>query len=492
MWFLSARKTRRTPGPRSHHGTFRPCLEALEDRCLLSAGALDPTFGTAGEVTNPTFSNGASAVVVQADGKIVVGSEMIGTNGSPSFALARYDPDGSPDTTFGVGGSVQTVVGKGASYIFGLALQSDGKIVAVGPAVATQLPVNLKGKRVLLDDTGFAIARYNTNGTLDPTFGVGGIVLTNVTTKTGKVDGDDVARAVAIDANGKIDVAGSTAPGTTSSSADFAIVRYLPSGALDTSFGPGKNGIVITPNFGNTPDGIQALTIQPSDGKIVVAGGPEMAVARYTTTGLLDSNFGTKGIWMGMPGGSTSAGAFGVFVQGNLGIIVTGASYSSSSHLTLARLTSTTGRLDTTFGSSGFAICSTSNGDYSGSAQGANGDILAAGGQYDVNGNAEFSVTAVLPSNGALDTTFGTGGTATAAFPGGAAWADAIAIQGDGKIVAAGTTSSSAGTMALARFLPPNTKIGSFTASPNPVTAGNSVSLTALGILNSNPTSTIT
>src|SRR5437879_2703557 len=131
MWFLSANKTRRTPRSSSARQMFRPRLEALEDRCLLSTGALDPTFGNGGTVIGPL--NGRVRVVVQpADGKIVVGGYVttgnFPGNSSNNFALARYNPDGSLDNNFGHNGVVSTAVGKGDSPILGLALQSDGAI----------------------------------------------------------------------------------------------------------------------------------------------------------------------------------------------------------------------------------------------------------------------------------------------------------------------------------------------------------------------------
>jgi uncharacterized delta-60 repeat protein len=473
MRFLSARKARRVSS-RSERSTFRPRLEALEDRCLLSAGALDASFGSGGEVLASVpgaASASGNAVITQPDGKIVVGGNVRGSNGSWSFALARFNTNGSLDGSFGTGGFVQTVMDKWGSGLSGLALQSDGMIVAVGQGAV--------GGGVGGDQT-FAVVRYTKNGALDPTFGGSGIVLTNVTKS-----GADSANAVAIDSSGRIDVVG------FANNADFALVRYLPNGALDTSFGPNKNGIVVTPKFGNGADSAQALTIQPSDGKIVVAGsaGSAMAVARYTTTGLLDStNFGSNGIWMGVPSGFTSAAAFGVLLQNNLGIVVAGASYYGGK-LTLARLTSTTGQLDTTFGSSGFVV-STPNGTLLGITQGGNGDLLATGNALNLNNNNDFKVAAFLPTNGAPDTTFGSGGIATADFSGNNDRSYAIAIQGDGKIVVAGTTSPSAGTsdMALARLLAPT---NTFTVSPNPVKAISSITLYVSNIMDTNLTGPI-
>ena len=507
MWFLSARKARRSPAPRSQRGTFRPRLEALEDRCLLSAGALDPTFGSGGLLTGPSFTAGAEAVVVQPDGKIVTGGAgtVAGKHlSSPAFALARYNANGTLDSSFGNNGIVTTLAGSAVGaieVISGLALQSDGKIVAVGMAWVNQT----KNAPAYV---AFTVARYNPNGSLDTTFGNGsGIVLTNVSNTTFQY-----TTAVVIQADGKIDVAGYSSIGSWGS-ADFTLIRYNANGTLDTSFGPSHNGIVVTPNFDNTGDEAQGLAIQANGFDIVLAGrtgyvtnsnsNSEMVVARYTPSGMLDTSFGTNGIVMMAPSGFTEAHGFGVLVQ-NTDIVVAGYSGNASGAypLTLARLNSN-GQLDTTFGSSGFAIdqnismLGTVNTmvSHDAIALHANGDLLATGVALNsAKGSADICVAAFLP-NGALDTTFGVGGTTTADFAGGTDYAHAIAIQPDGRIVVAGGTTppgSSTTNVALARFLPPDTKIGSFTANPNPVTAGGSVTLTTSNILNSNPTSTIT
>jgi len=159
-------------------------------------GDLDPSFGTGGKVitdfTDMLFrpsSDQAQELALQADGKIVLaGSSYNGAGGD--FALARYNPDGSLDTTFGTNGTVTTDFG--ADYeesATTFALQADGKIVVAGSSY------NGTG-----DD--FALARYNPDGSLDPTFGTDGIVTTDFS-------GDsDSANDLALQADGKIVVAG--------------------------------------------------------------------------------------------------------------------------------------------------------------------------------------------------------------------------------------------------------------------------------------------
>jgi uncharacterized delta-60 repeat protein len=499
MWPFSSRTSRRSPSARVRPPRCRPRLEALEDRCLPSAGPLDPTFGSGGLVTTGVGTNGpnskASAVIVQPDGKVVAGGSSIGSNGYADFTLVRYNANGTLDTTFGNNGVVQTVVGNDGGVLTGLALESDGKIVAVGNA-------NNGGKV----GKEAAVVRYNPNGSLDTTFGGGkhpsGIVLTQL-----NMPGSNGVAAVAIDGSGKIDLAAATAP--TGGPDDFTLLRYNANGTLDTTFGPSKNGIVTTP-VGTSASWATGLAVQP-DGDIVLAGSAytrsannsleeTMGLARYTATGQLDTSFGSGGIVSNIvPPGSVWAGAGPVLVQGN-GLIVVGGSASgpnnsSVSNLSLARFTSS-GQLDTTFGNAGFAI-DTAMWTANALALGANGDLLAAGGTQQVAGasSEDFGLAAFLPGGG-LDTSFGTNGTATANF--GAQpqqdRAGAMAIQGDGRIVLAGFTNPTGSVyeFALARFLPSQPLVGSFAASPNPVAAGSSLTLTASNLTDGNPNSSIT
>ena len=228
----------------AHHARkrhrLRPRLDALEDRFLLTAGDLDPTFGTGGIVltgfpslrTNVQGTGGnAFAVQIQSDGKIVAAGW-----GLYDFAVARYNTNGSLDPTFGSGGEVVTTFNQQlTAYANDLAIQPDGKIVVVGYTLVT-----VGSGTNSVTDTVFAMARYNTNGTLDTSFGPNhnGLVTT-------KILGNDSAHAVVIQPDGKIVVAGSIARGLPRPSS-AALVRYNPNGTLDTSFGQGG---IMTPTF---------------------------------------------------------------------------------------------------------------------------------------------------------------------------------------------------------------------------------------------------
>ena len=353
-------------------------------------GSIDTTFGTGGIVSSgPSFATG-SGVAIQADGKIVTAGAVFG---SPNhFALARYNSDGSFDTSFGTGGKIVTDFG--STVPFGLLIQPDGKIVLTGGAPhaggGTDFAVarfNIDGSfdtsfgtggKVTTDfggtyaagygiartpdgkivvggvkefvgigfDYDFAVARYNDDGSLDTSFGAGGKVTTDFAST------DDIPYTMAVQADGKIVLAGVTDPGIA---ANFGIVRYNVDGSLDASFGSGGK---VSTDFGANFEPGNGVTIQ-ADGKIVVAGftvaGPsnaDFALARYNSDGSLDTSFGTGGkVTTGF--GSNSEVAISVVMQPDGKIVVTGSTASgipgSGADYATVRYNSD-GSLDTSFG----------------------------------------------------------------------------------------------------------------------------------------------
>jgi uncharacterized delta-60 repeat protein len=522
MWFLSARRSKHLPIARSQPKSFRPRLEALEDRCLLSAGALDTTFGGSLVGSNSpdgtVLGQGANAVeatvvypstdAVNHD-KIVVGGGVSVTTkqGTTSkFALQRYNPNGSLDASFGTQGTVLTAIGISAS-LQGLAVQSDGKIIAVGEASANST-------------ANFVVVRYTTDGHLDSSFGTNGsgYVITQVLVPGASTSGiNQSAQAVAIQGTGsseKIYVggwAGFSGNGhlRTMGSA-FAVVRYTASGSPDTVFGNG--GIAVGPNFANQSNAF-GLAIQP-DGKILLAGNSypsAMAVVRFTTAGRLDSSandpispFGSNGSGFATltppnSGSSDYALANGILIQSGGAIVLSGYGYYPSAEKQVLALVSPSGTLDTTFGTSGFAVNPYILNGHN-IVQAANGDLLTAGtvGSKTYDASDDFGVAAYLP-NGTPDTTFGnssTLGTNSVAITNGEDMGWALALQSDGKIVVGGfsyNATTSTYSAALARFLPSNTQVGFPTATPNPVSAGTNVTLTVSNISdNAYPVTTVT
>ncbi|HEX2023409.1 MAG TPA: delta-60 repeat domain-containing protein [Acidimicrobiales bacterium] len=221
-------------------------------------GALDTGFGTGGKVKAPPGS--ANAAALQRDGKILAAG-AVPSGAATDFAVARYNPNGTLDASFGTGGKVTTSIGPGNDSISGIGVQADGKIVVGG--------TTFNGT-----SEDFAVARYNANGSLDTTFGSGG----KVTTSLGAFN--DRANDLALQPDGKIVVVGNTFK--SKDAAAFAVVRYNANGTLDPTFGTG--GKVITAVGAN--DFAAAVAIQP-DGKVLVAGNTsdlvhtDLALVRY-------------------------------------------------------------------------------------------------------------------------------------------------------------------------------------------------------------------
>lgn len=382
---------------------------------LAAPGDLDPGFGGDGTVTTEIGSYGraAWAVAIQPDGKVVVGGRA-----EYRFALARYTSDGSLDPTFDGDGMVTTQVGGYSESAYDIALQQDGKIVAVGSTAPGGYCCQ------------FAVARFNPNGSPDTSFDGDGKVVTPFAGLT-------EAFAVAIQPDGKIVVGGHAY--SPIGGGGFALARYNADGSLDTTFdGDGK---VVTSFPGSTSDdAISAIAIQP-DGKIVVSGsggpGHDFLVARYTTTGNLD---------VGFDGDGTVATDFGGYdrgedlaIQPDGRIVVAG---TGNERLGIARYTSD-GSLDTSFSEDGKATTSfPAQGVYSmrgyGVALQPNGKIVAVGSAFPEYG--EHFALVRYDATGAVDTAFGNAGVVTTEFGPAAIYPSAndVALQPNGRIVAAG------------------------------------------------------
>src|SRR6266487_3106583 len=296
---------------------------------------------------------------------------------------ARAVSGGTLDPTFGSGGKLLTDFG-GQEMAYGVRVQADGKIVAAGFS-------NTDGNH------DFALARYDRDGTLDPTFGTGGKVLTDVS----GAGSYDEARAVAVEPDGKILAAGSSDAG---GSTDFAVVRYDGDGTLDPAFGAG--GQVLT-NFGGS-DYAYAVAVQ-GDGKVVAAGSSDaggstdFALVRYNNDGSLDGRFGGGGkVLTDVSGRGSEDDARAVAVQ-------------------------------------------------------ADGEIVAAGRSNAVRDTARDFALVRYNDDGSLDGRFGAGGTVSTDVSGAGHnnEAFAVAVQADGKIMAAGVVSGLGWSdFALTRYQP--------------------------------------
>jgi uncharacterized delta-60 repeat protein len=404
-------------------------------------GLLDTTFGTGGFVTTPTpietSNDQANSVVLQSDGKIVVAGYAHNGN-NDDFAVARYNTNGSLDETFGTGGIVTTPIGTSTDRANSVVLQSDGKIVVAGYARITTTSTT--------DD--IAVARYNTNGSLDETFGTGGFVTTPIGTST------DRANSVVLQSDGKIVVAGYASITTTSTTDDIAVARYNTNGSLDTTFD--TDGKVTTP-IGTSTDRANSVVLQ-SDGKIVVAGyasngtNDDFAVARYYTNGSLDTTFDTDGK-VTTPIGTSTDLANSVVLQSDGKIVVAGSAYNGNNDDFAVARYYTNGSLDITFGTGGFVTTpiGTSNDRANSVVLQSDGKIMVAGyariGSYD-----EFAV-ARYNTDGVLDITFGTGGFVTTSIGISNDRANSVVLQSDGKIVVAGSADNGSNNdIAVARY----------------------------------------
>jgi uncharacterized delta-60 repeat protein len=299
-------------------------------------GSLDSSFSGDGKQETRIDGNGVfrgSGVAIQADGKIVVAGTFDSIEPSVShndFAVARYNTNGTLDTSFSGDGKLTTEIGLGDDNGRAVAIQADGKIVVGGDSAS--------------DDTGgdFALARYNSNGTLDNSFSGDGKQTTDF--GTGSTEGEGVS-SVAIHED-KIVVAGS---GTR---VEFALARYNSDGALDDSFSGDGRQTTDFPERGASAAGVAFQ----ADGKIVVAGsaaglgtGAVFALARYITDGTLDGSFSGDGRQTADFSDSQDGGN-AVAIQPDGKIVVAG--HMQFTHFALARFNGD-GTPDTSFSDDG-------------------------------------------------------------------------------------------------------------------------------------------
>jgi uncharacterized delta-60 repeat protein len=298
-------------------------------------GRLDSSFDTDGLVTtklralaedNADFIRD---VALQADGKIVVtGMSFDSVKGKMDFATARYLSNGQLDTSFGTNGIVITPIGASNDGASGIVIQPDGKIVAAGQSCNSLDCDTING------NYDFAFVRYNANGSLDSSFNDDG----KATFATAILIYSDGASRVTLQQDGSIVAAGGRTKGDNNyrQRGDFALVRLLPNGQLDTSFG--QMGWVKTP-IGLDASGAADIAYRPN-GQLVVAGAAQYntvntsyAIAMYNANGSLDTSFGQAGSGIvTTPFGANPSGANGVALQPNGNIVVVGSADSAAYH----------------------------------------------------------------------------------------------------------------------------------------------------------------
>ena len=271
-------------GNYSNHSHDYDCAVIRKDN-----GVLDSSFSGDGKLY-VTFSSSrndyCTSLVIQSDGKIVVGGYVKNSSNLNQWTLARINTDGTLDTTFGGNSTgmmelslcgITSACGSmtGTSSLGEMALQSDGKIIAAGSQNDSDSSSN------------FAVVRLTTTGALDTSFSGDGIHAFDL-----GASNRDRLKAMALQSNGKIVVGG------FNDTKDWGLARLNTDGSMDTSFG-GGDGITIT-DFGGDGDKAFDLVIE-SDGKIVMVGESnagsslDFAIARYTTAGVLDTSFSGDG-----------------------------------------------------------------------------------------------------------------------------------------------------------------------------------------------------
>jgi len=359
---------------------------------------------------------------------------------------------GSTDTSFG-GGTQITPVANSEDYAHAVAVQSDGKVITAGttaisagtvialtrhlrdggldPAfgnggkVITQVgtrgdsaravAVQADGRIVVAgwtDSTGtdanFLVLRYRADGTLDPSFADGGRFVLPI----GAGNGTDRAHAVAIQNDGKIVVGGTTLSGTSTTGQDFAIVRLTPEGTLDAGFGQG--GKVVTPMQSHSAsDTVYALALPVVGGEqriLAVGGEGDFVAARYTANGSLDASFGNGGRMVGLFGRNIGAARAVVLLPGGRAVLA-GGIYND---FAAAQITEA-GTLDPMFGQGGLvtvAVSATNWDNATAVVRQADGKLLLGGWAYSGNSSsADFVALRLLPG-GTLDPMFADGGIA--------------------------------------------------------------------------------
>ena len=436
----------------------------------MGAGALDVTFGkgtsdgTPDGVVNTSLGNGddvANALARAEDGKIVVAGSHA-QNGSTDVVVLRYNRDGTLDKSFGKAndgtpdGVVDYSLGAGDDVATAVAVQPDGRIVVAG------YHVDGNSKNIF-------VMRVNRDGSLDKHFGAdaGKDGTPDGVVNVSLGDGDDIARGIALEADGKIVVVGGTVKG---SSANIVVARFNRNGSLDKSFGAdgGNDGTpdgFVSLDLGEGDDVANGVAIQ-RDGKIVVAGShrdsksANVIVARFLKNGGLDKGFGKSDD--GTPDGVVSeslgdgddvARAVEIDAKGRIVLAGTTTAKDGSSNIVVARM-KPDGTMDTSFGSDagsdgtpdGFVATDLGKGNDEATslALQADGKIVVAGDHED-NGSKNIVVARYL-ANGKLDADFGKSddgapdGVVNLSLGEGDDVANGVMMDGRKLIVVAGTT----------------------------------------------------
>lgn len=337
-------------------------------------GAVDTSFGTNGgmyvDMRNGGYYDFAKAVVIQPDGKIIVGgyAGLTASNGGGYFGLIRLNTNGTLDSTFGTAGKTSFPVGVAATSeqnnrINKLELQSNGKIIAVGQAYNTSSSYD------------FAIVRLNADGSLDTDFSNDGKATVNFGTF------DEAALNVKIELDGKILVAGQA-------NDDLALVRFFDDGGIDTTFGTNGKTLTLTSETNYSFNYMDAVAFQ-SDGKILALGtvSNDVALRRFNTDGTIDTTFGTNGkVQTDIDNTSSDKASTGFLIQPDGYIIATSTCATGGTNYFATLRYTPTGILDNAFSNDGKVLTNMAGGFNS-----AMSAILQPDGKLVISGFAGFT-----------------------------------------------------------------------------------------------------
>jgi uncharacterized delta-60 repeat protein len=406
-------------------------------------GTLDSTFNKDGKVFTSigSYKDGANAVAIQKNGKIVTAGYSEDSTGKSAFALVRYLTRGKVDSSFGNNGIVTTYFRDKSSIANAIAVQSDGKIIVAGYSGYSK-----KTKY----NSVFSIARYMPDGSLDVSFGLKGKVITDIDSL------DDQANSIAIQPDGKIVVCGYTTNFNYGGGYpnDIAVLRYNPNGTPDSSFG--VNGKVITdfigfgdPGHPHDNDYGNAVAVLPN-GKIIVGGHSDVfdgnnafVLFRYKSNGIIDSSFGFNGMALTFIDFYSYGTSMAILPDEQ--ILLAGYSLGLWASIAVVKYKKN-GLMDGRFGQNGRLLVSTypylRNNFGKSMAVQQNGKIIVAGFASNGIDITQLEIMRCTP-RGRLDSSFGRNGIVFTDLQSKYDYykgdpAPAIALDPDGKIIVAG------------------------------------------------------
>ena len=392
-----------------------------------SGSGFNPPAGFILYKSTPKNSEWGRAVAIQPDGKIVVMG--VSYNGKKhQILIVRFNSDGTRDNTFGADGVfIYGEKSKGNNYGSGVALQRDGKIVVVGDSYYD------KNREVL-------VLRCNGDGSLDNTFGKGGVVTYRSQTKENK----DLSFGVMLQSDARIVAVGSTHNGKNY---EPMILRYNSDGSLDSSFG--KGGVVTYKGLSNANGWGRAIAIQ-HDGRIVMVGVSyttkqcDVVTVRYNADGSLDKGFGEGGVAPSScpPGGRDWGRSLTIQPDGKI-IVAGNTRLRENTNILLLRYTAN-GKPDTTFGIGGIVSHQSivKEGNWGQSV------ALLPDGKFLIVGNSLYgpkkeAYIARWNRDGTMDSSFGKEGLVLSSCPPDSNnWGFALTTQPDGKIIVVGYAQS--------------------------------------------------